>query len=132
MLDQEHNDDVWAESNEEHTDYERNLAEKEWDRLQDDHGNSGYKEGIIEGKEVNMQRGFDEGYKEGLAIGKAVGKLRGLVSIEVNHIFSTDYFRKGGPKDKTSYVAPKDFVNDLKEKVNAQLEATSKRYSKQY
>ncbi|KAG1144009.1 hypothetical protein G6F37_012168 [Rhizopus arrhizus] len=160
MLDQEHNDEIWAESDEEHRDYEKNLAEKEWDRLQDDHGNSGYKEGIIEGKEVNMQRGFDEGYKEGLAIGKAVGKLRGLVStrlvfykhilknekaakeleslfdeidsIEVNHIFSTDYFRKGGPKDKTSYVAPEDFVRDLKEKVNAQLEATSKRYSKQY
>lgn len=44
MLDQEHNDDVWAESNEEHTDYERNLAEKEWDRLQDDHGNVSYQQ----------------------------------------------------------------------------------------
>lgn len=75
-------------------------------------------------------------YKHFLKNEKATRELESLFneidSIEVNHIFSTDYFRKGGPKDKTSYVAPKDFVNDLKEKVNAQLEATSKRYSKQY
>lgn len=43
------------------------------------HVQTGYKEGIVEGKEVNMQRGFDEGYKEGLSVGKAIGKLRGLV-----------------------------------------------------
>lgn len=40
---------------------------------------TGYKIGIVEGKEVNMQKGFDEGYKDGLSIGKAVGKLRGVV-----------------------------------------------------
>lgn len=44
MLDQGHNDDIWAESDEEHRDYEKNLAEKEWDRLQDDHGNVSYQQ----------------------------------------------------------------------------------------
>lgn len=33
-------DDIWADSdNEEQAAYERNLAEKEWERLQEDHGN---------------------------------------------------------------------------------------------
>lgn len=40
---------------------------------------TGYKEGIVEGKEVNMQRGFDRGYVEGLAIGKDIGKLKGVI-----------------------------------------------------
>ncbi|KAG1151421.1 hypothetical protein G6F37_002715 [Rhizopus arrhizus] len=128
MADQEHDKDIWAESGEEDNVYERKLAEREWDRLQEDH---------VEGKEVNMQKGFDEGYKDGLSIGKAVGKLRGVVgtrivfyeqllkneeaanelralfneidSVEVNHIYSVDYFRKDGPKDKENYISPKDF-----------------------
>lgn len=100
MADQEHDKDIWAESGEEDNVYERKLAEREWDRLQEDHGNvsqetrkviqkqcaylqekkkTGYKIGIVEGKEVNMQKGFDEGYEDGLSIGKAVGKLRGVV-----------------------------------------------------
>jgi hypothetical protein len=38
------NDDIWAESDdEEQIAYERNLAEKEWERLQEDHGNVGKK-----------------------------------------------------------------------------------------
>ncbi|KAG1054528.1 hypothetical protein G6F43_003464 [Rhizopus delemar] len=137
MTDQEHDKDIWAESGEEDNVYERKLAEREWDRLQEDHGNTGYKIGIVEGKEVNMQKGFDEGYKDGLSIGKAVGKLRGVVgtrivfyeqllkneeaanelralfneidNVEVNHIYSVDYFRKDGPKDKENYISPKDF-----------------------
>lgn len=34
------NDDIWADSSdEEQVTYERNLAEREWERLQEDHGN---------------------------------------------------------------------------------------------
>ena len=41
MLDKVHDDDdVWADSDGESSlIYERNLAEKEWERLQEDHGN---------------------------------------------------------------------------------------------
>lgn len=153
-MDQEN--DVWAESDEEQqVIYERNLAEKEWEKLQEDHGNSGYKEGVVEGKEVNMQRGFDKGYKEGLFIGKSLGQIRGKISsqlvffkqilkneqaaqeletlleeidkIEVNTIFSVDYFRKEGPKD-TTYKSPEDFIKDLQAKVDGQLSSLAKRY----
>ncbi|KAK4511832.1 ATP-dependent RNA helicase [Mucor velutinosus] len=149
-------DDVWANSDsEEQVAYERNLAEKEWERLQEDHGNTGYKEGIVEGKEVNMQKGFDRGYAEGLVIGKAVGRLRGMVScqiiyyrqmlkneeaaqeldalfdeidkIEVNHVYSVDYFRDAATY-KEDYVAPEAFVQQLEEKVNSTLTRVSEKY----
>jgi hypothetical protein len=32
-------EDIWAESDDEGGLYERNLAEREWERLQEDHGN---------------------------------------------------------------------------------------------
>ncbi|KAI7861956.1 hypothetical protein BDF14DRAFT_1862107 [Spinellus fusiger] len=76
-------DSVWDSSDQEEVTYERTMAEKEWNRLHQNHGNEGYKEGIIEGKEVWMQRGFDSGYEEGLAVGKALGHLRGRVSTYV-------------------------------------------------
>ncbi|KAI7904373.1 uncharacterized protein BX663DRAFT_504839 [Cokeromyces recurvatus] len=150
--------DIWAESDsEEQIKYEKTLAENEWNRLQEDHGNVGYKEGIVEGKEVNMQRGFDRGYIEGLSIGKAVGRLRGIVSCqvifyrqimkneeaakeldilfdeidktEVHHIFNVDYFRQDGPKDVDNYIAPEVFVKNLEEKVNSTLKLITEKYS---
>jgi hypothetical protein len=33
------NEDIWAESDDEGELYERSLAEREWERLQEDHGN---------------------------------------------------------------------------------------------
>lgn len=40
-MSQSDNDDIWAESSDDEGQitYERNLAEREWERLQDDHGN---------------------------------------------------------------------------------------------
>ncbi|KAI8983496.1 hypothetical protein BDB01DRAFT_843231 [Pilobolus umbonatus] len=112
-------DDIWELSdNEDETTYDRNIAEKEWERLQEDHGNSGYKEGVVEGKEVNMQRGFDKGYIEGLHIGKAIGKLR-----EVQHVFQVDYFRENGRKG--DYVDPSEFVSRLEERVNRLIDSVS-------
>ncbi|CAO3608446.1 unnamed protein product [Mucor hiemalis] len=127
------------------------------ERLQDDHGNTGYKDGIVEGKEVNMQKGFDKGYSEGLDIGKQVGKIRGMIScqivyyrqllknedaakeldelfdeidkIEVHHIYSVDYFRENGPKNVENYTSPQDYVNALQDRVNAAMDQVSKKYS---
>ncbi|KAI8059867.1 hypothetical protein BC940DRAFT_313201 [Gongronella butleri] len=75
-------DNIWGSSDDD-VEYERNLAEKEWNQLQEDHGNVGYKVGIIEGQEVHMQKGFDRGYVEGLDIGLQLGKLQGKLSAYV-------------------------------------------------
>jgi Essential protein Yae1, N terminal len=38
----------------------------------------GYKDGIVAGKDVTIQEGFNKGYKEGVALGRQLGKLRGV------------------------------------------------------
>lgn len=106
---------------------------------------------------MNMQKGFDKGYTEGLAIGKTIGKLRGMVScqivfyrqllkneeaakeldplfeeidkIEVNHIFSVDYFRENGPKRVENYTSPDDFVKQLEEKVKSKLDQVAAKFA---
>ncbi|KAI9310085.1 hypothetical protein BX666DRAFT_2033505 [Dichotomocladium elegans] len=116
-------DDIWAGSDDDSISYDRDIAAREWERLNENHGNEGYKEGITEGKEVLMQKGFDRGYTEGLELGKAFGRLRGTVSthltfyrdivrdeaiasklenlynelckVDVQHVFTTDYFKPG-------------------------------------
>ncbi|KAG2211966.1 hypothetical protein INT47_004653 [Mucor saturninus] len=153
-MSQSDNEDVWADSGSEAS-YEKNLANVEWERLQEDHGNTGYKEGIVEGKEVNMQRGFDKGYTEGLAIGQAIGRLRGLLScqivyyrqllqneeaakeldplfeeidkIEVHHIYTVDHFRESGPK--ANYTSPQEQVKQLENKVDLMIKQVNNKYA---
>ncbi|CAG8766436.1 16667_t:CDS:2, partial [Racocetra fulgida] len=36
----------------------------------------GYKEGIVEGKDITIQEGFNKGYAEGANVGKEIGRLR--------------------------------------------------------
>ncbi|KAG0171810.1 hypothetical protein DFQ28_007501 [Apophysomyces sp. BC1034] len=146
-------DNVWASSDEETT-YDRDIAEREWNRLHQNHGNEGYKEGIIEGKEVKMQGGFDRGYEEGLKIGKAMGKLRGIVSsylifyrqiikdeeiaqrlqtlhdeiqqVDVHHIYSKDYFLDNAEEREAGYVSPEQFVQRWQEKVDVAIQSVVK------
>ncbi|KAI8341238.1 hypothetical protein BC941DRAFT_416297 [Chlamydoabsidia padenii] len=142
-------DDIWASSGDE--DYDQVIAEKEWLRMQENHGNDGYKEGIIEGKEVCMQKGFDQGYIEGLAIGKELGALRGKLStyltfykqvepnttianqlealfneldkVDVQHIFSTTYFDSSKPPPNNDiYVSPQEKINQWQQKINQAIE----------
>ncbi|RKO87730.1 hypothetical protein BDK51DRAFT_23969, partial [Blyttiomyces helicus] len=71
-------DDVWGSEGDE-TEYDREMADRNWNRLQDEHGVVGYKEGISEAKEKGLQLGFDKGYAEGAEIGLALGRLQGFV-----------------------------------------------------
>ncbi|RIB23375.1 hypothetical protein C2G38_864227 [Gigaspora rosea] len=71
--------DVWA-SDEEIVDYDRLISSKNWERMNEDFGNIGYKEGILEGKDITIQEGFNKGYAEGARVGKELGRLRGLLN----------------------------------------------------
>ncbi|CAG8525625.1 12537_t:CDS:2 [Ambispora leptoticha] len=73
--------DVWASDEEENiTTYDKKIAEREWGRMNEIYGNVGYKDGIEEGKENTLQRGFDDGYVEGARFGIEFGRLRGVCS----------------------------------------------------
>ncbi|KAI8097334.1 uncharacterized protein BX664DRAFT_326151 [Halteromyces radiatus] len=144
--------DIWASSDDENN-YDRIIAEKDWERLQENHGNDGYKEGIIEGKEVRMQHGFDKGYIEGLAIGKELGILRGKLStyltfykqmehnetvvkelqtvydeldkVDVQHIFSTEYFSS---TISENYISPQDKIQQWRRKIDQVIQNTTTSY----
>ncbi|KAJ3299987.1 hypothetical protein HK104_005480 [Borealophlyctis nickersoniae] len=73
--------DPWADDSDlPDADYDKLVAERNWNRLQDVHGMAGYRDGIAEGKEKSLQTGFDQGFAEGAEIGVAIGRLRGIVS----------------------------------------------------
>ncbi|CAG8792962.1 7797_t:CDS:2, partial [Dentiscutata erythropus] len=71
--------DVWV-SDEDIVDYDKLISSKDWERMNEDFGNIGYKEGILEGKDITIQEGFNKGYAEGASVGKEIGRLRGLLN----------------------------------------------------
>eukprot|EP00842_Homolaphlyctis_polyrhiza_P003764 jgi/Hompol1/4389/HPOL_003625-RA len=80
--------------------YDRAIAERNWNRLQDTHGVVGYKEGLIEGKEAHIQAGFDSGYRRGWHIGRRIGRLQGIVAGALQLASKT-----GSPKDAAVVTA---------------------------
>jgi hypothetical protein len=59
---------------------ENDIAEREWNKLQEIHGTVGYREGVVDGQDSIMQKGFDVGYKEGSEIGLELGIMQGILS----------------------------------------------------
>ena len=67
--------------------YHREIAEREWERLSQNHGNYSLRHplflsdswcfrkatrmALLKARRSEMQRGFDQGFKDGLVIGKA-------------------------------------------------------------
>ncbi|KAL7751949.1 hypothetical protein RI367_002473 [Sorochytrium milnesiophthora] len=84
--------DVWASDDDDSSrqqQYERQLAERAYAKLEATHSTLGYTEGVVEGKDRTMQTGFDRGYKEGAQAGWRVGRLRGQVSALEAHLAAT-------------------------------------------
>ncbi|KAI8896768.1 hypothetical protein BC833DRAFT_596281, partial [Globomyces pollinis-pini] len=65
-------------------DYDRKMAERNWNRLQDTHGTLGYTEGLVEGKDAHIQRGFDDGYESAAIIARELGRMRGILEYRFN------------------------------------------------
>ncbi|KAI8815048.1 hypothetical protein BJ742DRAFT_765446 [Cladochytrium replicatum] len=73
-------DDIWDDEVGD-SEYDRNIAERNWKRLHDIHGVAGYKDGVTAGKESMLQQGFDEGYEVGLRAAKELGRLQGQLRL---------------------------------------------------
>ncbi|KAG2145897.1 hypothetical protein DEU56DRAFT_971605 [Suillus clintonianus] len=57
------------------------ATEADWTKLSNEFTNSGYREGIIAGKESALQDGFDAGFaRVGVPIGRELGSMRGAIS----------------------------------------------------
>ncbi|KAG0198724.1 hypothetical protein BGX28_007864 [Mortierella sp. GBA30] len=97
-------DDIWDEGDS--ISYDRAIAEREWSRLHETFGNTGYREGIEEGKEGTLQSGFNQGWSEGVNYGHELGRLRGLISPLLEYIRNPS---------KTGSI-PSKTINSLKDK----------------
>ncbi|KAF9236518.1 hypothetical protein BU15DRAFT_49926 [Melanogaster broomeanus] len=65
------------------------APEADWTKISTEFTNSGYREGIIAGKEASLQEGFDAGFADvGVAIGRELGNLRGVASAIVSFLSS--------------------------------------------
>ncbi|CAG8435020.1 7257_t:CDS:2 [Diversispora eburnea] len=85
--------DIWEMSDEEgNLNYDNIISSKEWNRMNENFGNLGYKEGIIEGKDTTIQKGFDKGYIDGARIGKEIENE--LANLSVEKIFTKEYFKQ--------------------------------------
>ncbi|KAH7926451.1 hypothetical protein BV22DRAFT_1008929 [Leucogyrophana mollusca] len=57
------------------------AREADWAKISNEFTNSGYREGIVAGKESALQEGFDSGFADvGVPLGRELGLLRGTVS----------------------------------------------------
>ncbi|KAG1743299.1 uncharacterized protein EDB91DRAFT_238992 [Suillus paluster] len=57
------------------------APEADWAKLSNQFTNSGYREGIVAGKESAIQEGFDMGFADvGVPIGRELGSMRGVIS----------------------------------------------------
>ncbi|KAL4073135.1 hypothetical protein V8B97DRAFT_186159 [Scleroderma yunnanense] len=68
------------------------VPEAGWNKISTEFTNSGYRQGIITGKESSLQEGFDIGFADvGVPTGRELGNLRGIASALVaflaeNHV----------------------------------------------
>lgn len=44
---------------------------------------AGYRDGILEGKDIALQGGFNRGYEEGCRAGREMGRLRGMIRYDL-------------------------------------------------
>nr|XP_048329138.1 putative tRNA 2'-phosphotransferase isoform X1 [Ziziphus jujuba var. spinosa]XP_048329139.1 putative tRNA 2'-phosphotransferase isoform X1 [Ziziphus jujuba var. spinosa] len=72
-----HDEEPWCGSDEE---LDRPDLDREWQRRHDQFHTSGYRDGIIAGKEAAAQEGFNIGFKESVLVGYNWGLVRGVTS----------------------------------------------------
>ncbi|KAG6336106.1 hypothetical protein ID866_2972 [Astraeus odoratus] len=65
------------------------APEASWQKIATEFTNSGYREGIVAGKEAALQEGFDVGFANiGVPVGRDLGSLRGAASALVSFLSS--------------------------------------------
>jgi len=93
-------DDPWEDDPHQH---DHNIREQEWTKISDSFTNSGYREGIIAGKEASLQEGFDDGFASvGAPLGRQLGLLRGTASALLSYLSSSHEMDNNTPNASSS------------------------------
>ncbi|XP_048367535.1 protein YAE1 homolog [Sphaerodactylus townsendi] len=104
------NEDVFDEDAD-----EMGIAQKEWKSAMEKRVKEGYREGVEAGKELTLQKGFNEGYEEAAKIMFSCGQLKGNVSALLSWCHKS-------PCDSAVLNTVTDLLNDI----NKYEEATIK------
>ncbi|KAG1776178.1 hypothetical protein EV702DRAFT_354157 [Suillus placidus] len=84
------------------------APEADWAKLSNEFTNSGYREGIIAGKESALQEGFDAGFAHvGVPIGRDLGSMRGIISA------ITSFLSSKGQEDSTTLTTAREISSSL-------------------
>ncbi|KAG2152992.1 uncharacterized protein EDB93DRAFT_1135871 [Suillus bovinus] len=84
------------------------ALEADWSKLCNEFTNSGYREGIIVGKESALQEGFDAGFAHvGVPIGRDLGSMRGVISA------ITSFLSSKNQKDSTTLTTARTISSSL-------------------
>lgn len=83
------------------------APEADWAKLSNEFTNSGYREGIIAGKESALQEGFDAGFAHvGVPIGRDLGSMRGIISAITSFLSSKS-------QDSTTLTTAREISSSL-------------------
>eukprot|EP00878_Enallax_costatus_P017661 GHUV01018555.1.p1 GENE.GHUV01018555.1~~GHUV01018555.1.p1 ORF type:complete len:154 (+),score=52.50 GHUV01018555.1:162-623(+) len=72
-------DDVWGDDSDDGASAERSQLDREWEARHQHFYNTGYREGLDEGKELTLQLGFNFGFSEGAEAGFRFGVMKGAL-----------------------------------------------------
>lgn len=89
-------DDVWGEGDSDTP--EQAALDREWETRHQQFYNSGYRDGLDEGKELTLQHGFNAGFAEGAHAGFEFGLVRGALQTLVA-------LHNCSPEDKAQVLA---------------------------
>ncbi|XP_060067083.1 protein YAE1 homolog [Ylistrum balloti] len=68
------------------------IGSRDWKKMESSLTKLGYRDGIAEGQEINVQEGFNQGYKAAASLVFSIAVLRGEISaiLSMKHIQKTD------------------------------------------
>ncbi|XP_069110242.1 uncharacterized protein [Argopecten irradians] len=86
------------------------IGSRDWQKMESSLTKLGYREGIADGQEINVQEGFNQGYKAAASLAFSIAVLRGEISalLSVKHIQKTDM-------NKSTEVNLEQLLQDVRE-----------------
>ncbi|CAO1421528.1 unnamed protein product [Diamesa tonsa] len=96
------------------------ISTRDYDRVAERMNNTGYMEGITDGKDSNFQASFDTGYEDGLRMGFLLGMQQGKSALETPPANQTPEKPENNPRrGKCEICKDESLLNKPEEEVRA-------------
>ncbi|XP_033762080.1 protein YAE1 homolog [Pecten maximus] len=96
------------------------IGSRDWQKMESSLTNLGYRDGMAEGQEVNVQEGFNQGYKAAASLIFNIAVLRGEISanLSMKHIHKIDM-------DKSTEANLEQLLQDVRELEQSCMKAST-------